>query len=55
MTTLKTAHKMAIAWVTSSGILFTRKIRGLSNHVIVKRGGSWWNRNLSKGIDNRSL
>lgn len=48
---LKTAHKMAIARVASSCILFTRKIRGLSDHTIVNRGGILWSLDLSEGID----
>ena len=51
MTTLKTAHKIALARVASSCILFIRKIRGLSKHAIVRRGGIWWNLDLSEGID----
>ena len=51
MLTLKTSHKMALARIASSCILFTRKIGGLSNHAIVKRGGIWWNLDLSEGID----
>ena len=48
---LKTVHKMALARVASSCILFTRRIRGLSDQAIVKRGGVWWNLDLSEGID----
>jgi FkbM family methyltransferase len=51
MTTLKTAHKMALARVASSCILFMRKIRGLSNQAIAKRAGIWWSLDLSEGID----
>jgi len=51
MTTLKTSHKMALARVASSCVLFTRKIRGLSKYVIVERGGIWWSLDLSEGID----
>lgn len=51
MITLKTSHKMALARVASSCILFTRKIGGLSNYPIVKRRGIWWSLDLSEGID----
>jgi FkbM family methyltransferase len=51
MLILKTAHKMAIARVASSCVLFTRRIRGLSKLAIVKRGGIWWSLDLSEGID----
>ena len=51
MITFKTAHKMALARVASSCILFIRKLRGLSSHAIVKRGGIWWSLDLSEGID----
>ena len=48
---LKTAHKMALARGASSCILFTRRLCGLTNPVIVRRGGIWWNLDLREGID----
>ena len=51
MITLKTVHKMAFARFFSRCILFTRKIRGLSDSAIVKRGGIRWSLDLSEGID----
>jgi len=51
MIPLKTVHKMALARFVSRCILFTRKLHGLSNRAIVKRGGIWWSLDLSEGID----
>jgi FkbM family methyltransferase len=51
MITLKTVHKMAFARFFSRCILFSRKLYGLSNRAIVKRGGIWWSLDLSEGID----
>jgi FkbM family methyltransferase len=51
MVILKTAYKMAFARIASSGILCVRRLCGLPNPLIVKRGGVWWNLDLREGID----
>jgi FkbM family methyltransferase len=51
MITVKTRRKIAIARLLCTGILGVRKLLGLSNQVTVKRGGIWWNLDLTEGID----
>jgi FkbM family methyltransferase len=49
--TIKTAQKIKIAQIVCSVVLSLRKIRGLENQAIVKRGGIWWDLDLTEGID----
>lgn len=49
--TIKTAQKIKIAQIVCSVVLSLRKIRGLKNQAIVKRGGIWWDLDLTEGID----
>ena len=49
--TIKTAQKIKIAQIVCSVVLSLRKIRGLKNQTIVKRGGVWWDLDLTEGID----
>jgi FkbM family methyltransferase len=49
--TIKTAQKIKIAQIVCSVVLSLRKIRGLKNQTIVKRGGIWWDLDLTEGID----
>jgi FkbM family methyltransferase len=49
--TIKTAQKIKIAQIICSLVLSLRKIRGLKNQTIVKRGGIWWDLDLTEGID----
>jgi len=49
--TIKTAQKIKIAQIVCSVVLSLRKIRGLKSQAIVKRGGIWWDLDLTEGID----
>ena len=49
--TIKTAQKIKIAQIVCSVVLSLRKIRGLKNQTIVKRGGILWDLDLTEGID----